>query len=733
MNPFQPAGDDDYDFDGFFGHAAAAAAPKSTPAPPPAPAAARDPAAPTTTKPTPAAAKRTKNASDNPVAAAAAKPAKRAAKPTTSATDSPSTIAIPDATPTLDDSPTFTDLGVPTVLAAHLRTRLEITEPTRVQTAVLRALQQHPGRDLAIQSETGSGKTLSFVLPILQALLFSDADDAKLSRAIGPVALILAPTRELALQIHGVVEAVANMSARSTTEDGADDDAENGHVEKPTPAPGMRVPRHWLVSSVIVGGEKKKAEKARLRKGVNILVSTPGRFLDHLRTTRCLDVSCIRWIVLDEADRLLDLGFERDLKAIFAHLHGRGEASNPTTTPPRALPPAPSTAWPARRQVFLCSATIDKVAHLAQWVLTDPVRVSGTKSKGPAQLVHEYVEVPVKLKFLALATTLLAMARNLAHGGTPAPRKAIIFFSTRAAVDFYHLAVAHLFSADLAVHKLHGSMDANERKSTMAEFNAKSSATTRHVLITTDVAARGLDLAGVDLIVQYDAPADVAEYVHRVGRTARAGRKGAAVLFLAPHEVEFATTVLADDGMKKVDLTDRAARALKVTPDTWEKAAVRKWGMPLEDWVWRDKHAKRLATEGFQGYVKGYATYPAALKSIFHVRKLHLGHLAKSFGLRDAPAQLAQIMGGQRQQQGGGGAAAEGTSRKAKRAKADADEGGDEQPGTKRVKKVHADGIESYAKGADETVHRHLAAEFDSGAGYALGGKKKGKGKGGRK
>ncbi|KAJ3374388.1 ATP-dependent RNA helicase dbp7 [Allomyces arbusculus] len=727
MNPFQPAGDDDYDFDGFFGHAAvaaAAAAPKSKPAPASATAAARKPAA--ITKPVPTA-KGPKDAFDNkPVAAT--KSAKRASPAAADAT-SPSTTPIPDVTPILGDSPTFTDLGVPPVLAAHLRARLEITEPTRVQTAVLRALQQHPGHDLAIQSETGSGKTLSFVLPILQALLFSDADDAKLSRAIGPVALILAPTRELALQIHGVVEAVANMSARSTTDGG--DETENGDVEKPTPAPGMRVPRHWLVSSVIVGGEKKKAEKARLRKGVNILVSTPGRFLDHLRTTRCLDVSCIRWIVLDEADRLLDLGFERDLKAIFAHLHGRDESSNPTTTPPRPLPPAPSTAWPARRQVFLCSATIDKVAHLAQWVLTDPVRVSGTKSKGPAQLVHEYVEVPVKLKFLALAVTLLAMARNLAHGGTPAPRKAIIFFSTRAAVDFYYAAVAHLFSADLSVHKLHGSMDANERKATMAAFNAKSSPATRHVLITTDVAARGLDLAGVDLIVQYDAPADVAEYVHRVGRTARAGRKGAAVLFLAPHEVEFATTVLADDGMKKVELADRAARALKVTPDTWERTAVRKWGMPLEDWVWRDKHAKRLATEGFQGYVKGYATYPAALKSIFHVRKLHLGHLAKSFGLRDAPAQLAQIMGGQGQQQGeGGNANGAATSRRAKRAKADADEGGDDgKPGAKRVKKVHADGIESYAKGADETVHRHLAAEFDSGAGYALGGRKKGKGR----
>ncbi|KNE65600.1 hypothetical protein AMAG_09580 [Allomyces macrogynus ATCC 38327] len=727
MHPFQPAGDDDYDFDGFFGHAAA---PKSRPAPPSAPAHAQKPAA--GSKPAPTA-KRTKDASGKPVTGAKAAKSTASSAPATADADSPPSIAtIPDATPTLDDSPSFTDLSVPTVLAAHLRTRLEITEPTRVQTAVLRALQLHPGRDLAIQSETGSGKTLSFVLPILQALLFSDADDAKLSRAIGPVALILAPTRELALQIHGVVEAVANMSARSTTADSEGGDGEAGDVEKPTPAPGMRVPRHWLVSSVIVGGEKKKAEKARIRKGVNILVSTPGRFLDHLRTTRCLDVSCVRWIVLDEADRLLDLGFERDLKAIFAHLHGRDEAANPTTTPPRPLPPAPSTAWPARRQVFLCSATIDKVAHLAQWVLSDPVRVSGTTSKGPAQLVHEYVEVPVKLKFLALAVTLLAMARNIAHGGTPAPRKAIIFFSTRAAVDFYHAAVAHLFSADLAVHKLHGSMDANERKSTMASFNAKSP-TTRHVLITTDVAARGLDLAGVDLIVQYDAPADVAEYVHRVGRTARAGRKGAAVLFLAPHEVEFATTVLADDGMKKVDLPERAARALKVTPDTWERTAVRKWGMPLEDWVWRDKHAKRLATEGFQGYVKGYATYPAALKSIFHVRKLHLGHLAKSFGLRDAPAQLAQIMGGQQRQQQGEGAP-EGTSRKAKRAKADADEGGDDsKPDAKRVKKVHADGIESYAKGADETVHRHLAAEFDSGAGYALGGKKKGKGKGGRK
>ncbi|KAI9189565.1 ATP-dependent RNA helicase dbp7 [Blastocladiella emersonii ATCC 22665] len=766
----------DYDVDSFFGYKA----PKPALAPAPAARAAPAKAAPRPSKqrPTRPAGSDDEDAADGDVEMAEAaasydddaeheeeeevelkrtrrsnKKKSAAAAAATPTEPEPEIEAIPETS-----EPGFAPVGVNATLAWHLETRMNLANPTPIQRAVYSSLlgpgaAKNRGRDVAIQSETGSGKTLSFLVPIIQSILFpTPAPEEPMSRELGPLCLVLSPTRELALQIHGVLENLTNISRNTRGAAAASADAEGEEIEDAPAAAdqeqeqiqlpdGVKIPRRWLVSSTIVGGEKKKAEKARIRKGLNIIVSTPGRFLDHLRTTRNLDVSRVRWVVLDEADRLLDLGFERDLKAIFAYLKGEPDPGAKTgmaqarDQPPkgtsRPLPPPPTPAWPKRRQVFLCSATMHKVAHLAAWVLENPLHVSAAGiseggaatlagGAGPSLLKHQYIIAPLKTKLLVLASYLAEMAR----GGSSAPRKLIVFFSTRGAVDFYHLLLARFFSEDrtdrtlgylsgLDVMKLHGSMDANERKSAIGAFSGgaiggKAAAQRKtggagkgQVLITTDVAARGLDLQGVDMIIQFDAPTEVAEYVHRVGRTARAGRKGAAVLLLAPHEEEFATVNLKEklETLAPVDVNKRMAKLLRLPPDVagssdeWEKAAVRLWQMPMEDWVARDRTARNLATLGFQAQVKGYATYPSNLKTIFHVRKLHLGHLATTFCLRDAPTDLKSLMGqgaAKNKDAAAGGAGADGKKRK------------------------FADGVESYAKTAADRAQRSMASEFNT-------------------
>ncbi|ORZ34542.1 P-loop containing nucleoside triphosphate hydrolase protein [Catenaria anguillulae PL171] len=615
--------------------------------------------------------------------------------------DEPSAAAKPSAparapAPVITDTRTFAELGVHPTLIHHLANRMNITDPTPIQRAVYSTLLTNPKlshRDVAIQSETGSGKTLSFLLPIIQSLLFPDPE----------------PTEQPSAR------SAPCACGAATGEEEEEGDAKSDKVEK------LFVPATGCV------GHHCAHPQGHQRHCLDA-----GPFLGSLAHNTQLGRYAHSLDCLDEADRLLDLGFERDLKAIWAYLHGMpdpgrtmdgSQPQNQQKPEPRKLPIPPTFAWPNRRQVFLCSATIHKVASLAAWVLDKPVHVS---AKG----LH---------KLLALVTYLADMARGMHHSDVP--RKLIVFFSTRGAVDYFHTLLARFFSKDrtdpvlgfqagLDITKLHGSMDANERKAAIAGFadaaNAAKPGTKRgslskggkgQVLITTDVAARGLDLHGVDLIIQYDAPTDVAEYVHRAGRTARAGRKGAAVLILTPHEEEFATKMIAEKvgTMESVDIAAKIGKLLRCPDnDAWEKAAVKQWQIPFEDWVAKDKSVNTLAMLGFQAHVKGYATYPSALKPIFHVRKLHLGHLAKSFCLRNAPTELHQVLG-QNQQQAA-------NAKKKREAEAADGEGGEP---AKKKKKVFADGVESYAKTAQANMNRQFASEFQTSTSAYLGGKKK--------
>ncbi|KAL7752745.1 ATP-dependent RNA helicase dbp7 [Sorochytrium milnesiophthora] len=648
----------------------------------------------------------------------------------------------------------FSNLGLHPVLAHHLATRMKIVEPTLIQTKSLTASSASPQhRDTIIQSETGSGKTLAYLLPIVNKLLFPTAafgSDARPTRELGPLVLILAPTRELAVQIQVVLDNLMNISRTELAESGlADSDKEPQHS------------LHWAVSSTLIGGEKKKSEKARIRKGINIIVSTPGRLLDHLRTTQALNVQSVKWLVLDEADRLLDMGFEEDLRAIFKFLDGTDATDQQQQQQDRRQRRKPATPasslprnWPATRQTVLCSATMkSRLSRLIDWGLQKPLLVSAdpgmslppalrTTGSGdaasssedlqtPAQLTHTYLVVPLKLRLVSLVSYILPLITS--------PAKLLVFFSTRAAVDFYHQLLSNRYP-ELHFSKLHGSLTVVERREAISRFGGADTG----VMLTTDVAARGLDL-NVDAIVQYDAPVDVAEYVHRVGRTARCGKSGEAVLFIGPGEEDFIGIVRGRGvTLRAVTVEERGAALLAAHKyyrqlrqedgsaavcKTWEDAAT-EIQLAFEQWVLASEEALSVARAAFISYVKGYATYPSNLKHIFHVRKLHLGHLAKSFALRETPSIASAKTMSKGNNHDNNGTTAKDT-RKSKKAMAyagsDNDGDGDsqdeeqqpqqQQQPTIRKRGAQSMDVESYAKIDRAQMKRRMVDEFQIGAG----------------
>lgn len=513
---------------------------------------------------------------------------------------------------------TFKGIGLDEDLAKHMEAKLKVTMPTIIQQKAIPVLLgptckvgdnvSTTDTDVIIQAETGSGKTLTYLLPIVNRLIESEAVptlDLESKRAIGTLAIIMTPTRELAKQILQVLETLLSMPASSTT---------------------GKKRSHWIVPGIVIGGDKKKSEKARLRKGVNILVGTPGRLLDHLQNTRSFNVQSLRWLVLDEADRLLELGFEESMTAILKILDARVKYAASVTSANDL-----TRVWPQKRQTVLCSATLsDDVQRLAGTSLVDPIYISAKKDVAntkeipgsalmtaegdkkqaqkfstPEQLKQLYVVAQAKLRLVAVTAMLRSAFANKVKG-TKAP-KIVVFLSSCDSVDFHYGLFAHagketkrdytqdeyfgqgfeededdreemsdvepdstrthaakgsqdeMYKAkreaekasakkaraqlsligailpDVPLFRLHGNLAQGLRTDTYFEFCKASSG----VLFATDVAARGLDLPDVSHIIQYDPPSDLKDYVHRVGRTARLGRDGEAVLFLLPSEVKY--------------------------------------------------------------------------------------------------------------------------------------------------------------------------------------------------
>ncbi|EAA27679.1 ATP-dependent rRNA helicase rrp-3 [Neurospora crassa] len=389
----------------------------------------------------------------------------------------PATNSTEEDSVTLDVAPeqeevetvkkTFKDLGIVDALCEACE-RLGYKNPTPIQEQSIPLALQN--RDIIGIAETGSGKTAAFALPILQALLDKPA----------PLfALVLAPTRELAAQIAQAFEALGSLIS--------------------------------LRCALILGGMDMVTQAIALGKKPHVIVATPGRLLDHLEKTKGFSLRSMQYLVMDEADRLLDMDFGPILEKILKFL-------------------------PRERRTFLFSATMSsKVESLQRASLRDPLKVSVSSNKYAtvSTLKSNYVFIPHMHK-----DTYLVYLCNEFAGQT------IIIF-TRTVLETQRIAIL-LRTLGMGAIPLHGGLSQSARLGALNKFRAGS----REILVATDVAARGLDIPNVDCVINHDLPQDSKTYVHRVGRTARAGKSGHAISIVTQYDLEIWLRIEAALGHK---------------------------------------------------------------------------------------------------------------------------------------------------------------------------------------
>jgi len=353
----------------------------------------------------------------------------------------------------------FNDLSLDPRLMRSVQ-HLGFEKPTEIQHEAIPAVMV--GRDLIVSSQTGSGKTLAYLLPMMQRLLKSRPLSKRDARA-----LILAPTRELAKQVYAQLRLfVAN-----------------------TP----------LTSALIVGGENFNDQEKILKREPNIIVATPGRFVDHLEH-KSVFINGLEMLILDEADRMLDLGFMPQLTVINKSADHR------------------------LRQTLLFSATLDhaEVDELSLALLKNPHRVA----VGASHLQHQ--DISQRFYLADHLTHKEALLKHFLQ--QDALKQLIIFTATREDADRLALLCEQLGKGAVG---LSGKLSQSSRNSVMQAF-----ATGKHqVLVTTDLASRGLDLLQVSHVINFDLPRHAEEYVHRIGRTGRAGAKGEAISLVGPKDI----------------------------------------------------------------------------------------------------------------------------------------------------------------------------------------------------
>jgi ATP-dependent RNA helicase RhlE len=355
----------------------------------------------------------------------------------------------------------FDQLGLIAPLLQAVRD-LGYQQPTPVQEQAIPLVMA--GRDLMAGAQTGTGKTAAFALPILQRL--APQASSSTSPARHPVrALVLAPTRELAVQ---VAESFRDY--------------------------GKHLP---LRSTVVYGGVDMNAQIAELRRGVEVLVATPGRLLDHVQNKTVM-FNQVGVLVLDEADRMLDMGFLPDIKRIIALL-------------------------PKERQNLLFSATFpDEIRTLAKTLLRSPAEIQVTPRNVAAELVTHVLHPVAREKKRDLLAYII-QTRGL--------KQVLVFSGTRIGAN----RLAHQLRLDhIQAGAIHGDKTQAERELALADFKAGKTA----VLVATDVASRGLDIEGLPQVINFDVPRSPEDYVHRIGRTGRAGLTGEAISLVAPEDME---------------------------------------------------------------------------------------------------------------------------------------------------------------------------------------------------
>lgn len=357
----------------------------------------------------------------------------------------------------------FAKLGLIEPLLRTLQ-QLDYTTPTPVQAKAIPAVLA--GRDLMAAAQTGTGKTAGFALPVLQRLALEGEKVA--SNSIR--ALVLVPTRELAEQVHNNVREYAENLPLSTY--------------------------------AVYGGVSINPQMMRLRRGVDLLVATPGRLLDLFRQN-AVKFNQVQTLVLDEADRMLDLGFAEELQSVYA-------------------------ALPRKRQTLLFSATFsDQIRMLAGLALNDPLSIEVSPRNATAASVRQWL-VPVdKKRKVDLFCHLLRKQRW---------KQVLVFAKTRNGVD---QLVERLLAEGVNADGIHGDRPQATRQRALDSFKAREV----QVLVATDVAARGLDIDDLPLVVNLDLPIVAEDYVHRIGRTGRAGNKGEAISLVCADEVQMLAAI----------------------------------------------------------------------------------------------------------------------------------------------------------------------------------------------
>ncbi|CRG93887.1 ATP-dependent RNA helicase HAS1, putative [Plasmodium gallinaceum] len=401
------------------------------------------------------------------------------------------------------------------------------------------------GKDILGAAKTGSGKTLAFLIPSIHILY-----NIKFLPKNGTGVLIISPTRELCLQIYQVCKDLCKYIPQT-----------NG---------------------IIIGGMSRNEEKKKFVHGINILIATPGRLLDHMQNTKEFVYKNLICLIIDEADRLLQIGFEEEINLIIKRL-------------------------PKKRQTALFSATqTTKVESLIRLSLQKPIFIEvTTKIATVERLQQGYALVEEDKRFLLLFTFL---KRNLS-------KKIMVFFNNCMSVQFYNDLLNYI---DIPTYCIHGKKKQNKRLKSFHDFSSAQSG----ILLCTNVAARGLDIPNVNYIIQYDPPDDSKEYIHRVGRTCRGNNSnGSAIIFLMEHELKF--------------LNYLKFYNIPINQFAYDTNKIINIQSHIQSIVTKNFHLHKMAREAFKAYLNSYITY--ALKDVFDVNNLNLLLASKNFGLEVPP------------------------------------------------------------------------------------------------
>jgi ATP-dependent RNA helicase DDX10/DBP4 len=404
------------------------------------------------------------------------------------------------------------------------------------------------GHDILGAAKTGSGKTLAFLVPVLENLYRQ-----KWTELDGLGALIISPTRELAIQIFEVLRKIGRY--------------------------------HTFSAGLVIGGRSLQEERERLGR-MTILVCTPGRMLQHMDQTAAFAVDNMQMLVLDEADRIMDMGFQSSVDAILDHL-------------------------PKTRQTMLFSATqTKKVSDLARLSLKDPEYVAvheAESSATPSTLKQHYIITPLPEKLNTLFSFIRANLKA----------KILVFLSSGKQVRFVYESFRHLQPGIPLLH-LHG----RQKQTARLDITSKFSASKNSCLFATDVVARGLDFPAVDWVIQLDCPEDADTYIHRVGRTARYERDGRAVIFLDPSE---------EEGMLK-RLEHKKVPIEKINVRQKKQQSIQN---QLQNMCFQDPELKYLGQKAFVSYTR--SIFVQKDKEIFDMNKIDLEGFAASMGLPGTP------------------------------------------------------------------------------------------------